>query len=89
MKRIFLPVAAVGALAIAGLTLVGAAPASAGYRVGVGEQNAQMFDSPSWRSLGLKRVRLLVPGITPSTSASARRSIGTCFVPVRRARTCW
>ncbi len=41
--------------------MVGAAPASAGYRVGVGEQNQQMFDSPSWQSLKLKRVRYLVP----------------------------
>ena len=43
------------------LALVGAAPASASYRVGVGEQNPQMFDSPSWQSLKLKRVRYLVP----------------------------
>ena len=41
--------------------MIGAAPASAAYRVGVGEQNAKMFDSPSWRSLGLRRVRYLVP----------------------------
>ena len=46
---------------MSGLALVGAAPASAGYRVGLGEQNAQMFDSPSWQSLKLKRVRYLVP----------------------------
>jgi putative glycosyl hydrolase len=43
------------------LTLVGAAPASAKYRVGVGEQKAAMFDSPAWQSLKLKRVRYLVP----------------------------
>jgi hypothetical protein len=43
------------------LTLVAAAPASAKYRVGVGEQNPQMFDSPTWQSLKLKRVRYLVP----------------------------
>ncbi len=43
------------------LTLVAAAPASAKYRVGVGEQKAAMFDSPSWQSLKLKRVRYLVP----------------------------
>ena len=61
MKRIVLSVAAFGALAVAGLALVGAAPASAAYRVGVGEQNRQMFDSPSWQSLKLKRVRYLVP----------------------------
>jgi len=43
------------------MTLVGAAPASAKYRVGLGEQNPQMFDSPAWQSLQLKRVRYLVP----------------------------
>ena len=61
MRRIVLSVAAVGALVVSGLSLVGAAPASAAYRVGVGEQNRQMFDSPSWQSLKLKRVRYLVP----------------------------
>ena len=61
MQRIVLSVAAVGALACAGMSMVGVAPASAGYRVGVGEQNQQMFDSPSWQSLKLKRVRYLVP----------------------------
>ena len=43
------------------LTLVCAAPASAKYRVGLGEQNPQMFSSPAWQSLKLKRVRYLVP----------------------------
>ena len=61
MTRFLLSVAAVGALVIAGLGLAGAVPASAVYRVGVGEQNAQMFDSSSWQSLKLKRVRYLVP----------------------------
>jgi len=61
MKRIMLSVAAVAALVAAGLSLVGAAPASAKYRAGVGEQNPQMFDSPAWRSLKLKQVRYLIP----------------------------
>src|SRR4051812_47655056 len=61
MKRIVLSAAAVGALACAGLSMLGAAPASAAYRVGIGEQNPRMFDSPSWQSLKLKRVRYLVP----------------------------
>ena len=61
MRRTILSVAAVAALAVAGLTLVGAAPASAKYRVGVGEQQAAMFDTPAWQSLKLKRVRYLVP----------------------------
>ena len=56
-----LSAAAVCALVLTGSTLVGTAPASAGYRVGVGEQNPQMFDSPSWQSLQLKQVRYLVP----------------------------
>src|SRR5215218_1504377 len=61
MKRIVLSIAAVSALVCAGLTLVGAAPASAKYRVGLGEQKAAMFESPAWQSLKLKRVRYLVP----------------------------
>jgi hypothetical protein len=61
MKRIVLSVAAVGVLVVVAVALVGAAPASASYRVGVGEQNLQMFDSPAWQSLKLKRVRYLVP----------------------------
>ena len=43
------------------MSLVVAAPASAKYRVGLGEQNPQMFDTASWQSLKLKRVRYLVP----------------------------
>ena len=43
------------------LSLVVAAPASAKYRVGLGEQDPAMFDTPSWQSLKLKRVRYLVP----------------------------
>ena len=43
------------------VVLAGAAPASASYRVGIGEQNRQMFDAPAWQSLKLKQVRYLVP----------------------------
>src|SRR3712207_9360313 len=43
------------------LSLVAATPASARYRVGIGEQDPAMFDSPAWQSLKLKRVRYLVP----------------------------
>jgi hypothetical protein len=43
------------------LSLVAAAPASAKYRVGIGEQDAKVFDDPAWAGLGLKRVRYLVP----------------------------
>jgi hypothetical protein len=49
------------ALIAALLSLVVAAPASAKYRVGLGEQNPAMFDAPTWQSLKLKRVRYLVP----------------------------
>src|SRR5215212_3016729 len=47
MKRIVLSVLAAGVLVVGGLTVVGAAPASAKYRVGVGEQKAAMFESPA------------------------------------------
>ncbi|MGH8734129.1 MAG: glycosyl hydrolase [Burkholderiales bacterium] len=43
------------------MSLVVAAPASAKYRVGLGEQKPEMFDNASWQSLKLKRVRYLVP----------------------------
>jgi hypothetical protein len=43
------------------MSLVVAAPASAKYRVGLGEQNPQMFSTDSWQSMKLKRVRYLVP----------------------------
>ena len=43
------------------MTLVAAAPASAKYRVGIGEQKPQCSTSPTWQSLKLKRVRFLVP----------------------------
>ena len=43
------------------MSLVVAAPASAAYKVGLGEQKPQMFSDPNWQSLKLKRVRYLVP----------------------------
>ncbi|NUT56457.1 MAG: hypothetical protein HOQ03_10815 [Thermoleophilia bacterium] len=43
------------------MSLVVAAPASAKYRVGLGEQNPAMFDNANWQSMKLKRVRYLVP----------------------------
>lgn len=49
------------ALIAALMSLVVAAPASASYKVGLGEQKPQMFDNASWQSLKLKRVRYLVP----------------------------
>jgi hypothetical protein len=41
--------------------LIAAGPADASYRVGVSEQSPEMFSTPAWRDLGLKRVRYLVP----------------------------
>src|SRR5215208_5218771 len=49
------------ALIAALVSLVAAAPASAAYRVGLGEQKPEMFQNSSWQSLKLKRVRYLVP----------------------------
>ncbi len=42
-------------------TLVVVPSAEAKYRVGVGDQNASMFDSARWQSLKLKRTRYIVP----------------------------
>jgi hypothetical protein len=42
-------------------SLVAADPAGASYRVGVSEQNPAMFGTPAWQSLGLERVRYIVP----------------------------
>lgn len=54
-RRLILPLALLVALACA-------APAgAASYRVGISEQHAEMFGQSSFRSLGLKRVRYLVP----------------------------
>ena len=41
--------------------VLGANPADARYRVGVGEQSPEMFDNAAWQRLELKRVRYLVP----------------------------
>ncbi len=43
------------------LCAVLAAPAQADYIVGMGDQKPQMFDSPAFQALGVKRVRFLVP----------------------------
>src|SRR5262245_13444625 len=42
-------------------TLVLVPSAEAKYRVGVGDQNAAMFDSARWQSLKIKRTRVIVP----------------------------
>jgi hypothetical protein len=43
------------------VSLLGAGAADASYRVGVSEQSTEMFATPAWQRLGLKRVRYLVP----------------------------
>ena len=53
-----LPLAPLAVL-LAALVVVPAAEAK--YRVGIGDQNAAMFDSARWQSLKLKRVRYIVP----------------------------
>jgi hypothetical protein len=52
-------------------TLVVVPAAEAKYRVGVGDQNAAMFDSARWQSLKLKRTRYLVPWDWNKSSAQA------------------
>lgn len=49
-----LVVAAIAALALC-------APASANYRVGLSEQNAEVFNQPAWQTLKLKRLRYIIP----------------------------
>jgi len=53
-SRLILPIAVLSALLLA-------APASANFRVGLSEQNPQMFLQPAWQALKLKRVRYIVP----------------------------
>ena len=38
-----------------------AAPAQANFKVGIGDQDARMFDNPNFQSLKIKRIRYLVP----------------------------
>src|SRR5918996_1118651 len=52
--RLLLPLALLTAVLVA-------QPAQAKYRVGLGEQDATMFDSKRWQDLKLKRVRYIVP----------------------------
>jgi Glycosyl hydrolase catalytic core len=53
------------------VALLAAGPAEARYRLGIGEQLPQMFAEPAWQSLGLKRVRYLVPWDWRRTGAQA------------------
>jgi hypothetical protein len=63
--------------------LLGAGPADASYRVGIAEQSAEMFSSPAWQDLRLKRVRYLVPWDWARTGQEAEL---VAFMAVARAR---
>src|SRR6476620_8451334 len=43
------------------LVLAVPATAQAKYSVGIGEQDAKVFDNASWKSAKLKRIRIMVP----------------------------
>jgi hypothetical protein len=80
-------------------TLVVVPSAEAKYRVGVGDQNAAMFDSARWQSLKLKRTRYLVPwdwnknaGQAAETTAymnRARTARQQVLVTFMAHRGCW
>jgi Glycosyl hydrolase catalytic core len=48
-------------LVLVAALLMAAAPAGASYRVGLSEQNPEMFSQPAWQVLRLRLVRYLVP----------------------------
>lgn len=87
-----LVVAAIAALAMC-------APASANYRVGLSEQDARVFSQPAWQSLGLKRVRYIVPwdfAKEPTQNAeingfldAARNANQDVLVMFTARRGCW
>jgi hypothetical protein len=71
--------------------------AEAKYRVGLGEQNVTMFDSPRWQGLKLKRVRYIVPwnwrgasrGEVEAYMNRAQRARQDVLVAFTAARGCW
>jgi hypothetical protein len=82
---------------LASLLVVPAAEAK--YRVGVGDQNPAMFDSPRWQSLQLKRTRYLVPwdwskhdyqrAEVSAFMARARAAKQQVLVTFTASRGCW
>ena len=66
-------------------TLVLVPSAEAKYRVGVGDQNAAMFDSARWQSLKLKRTRYIVPWNWNKDAGRDRRGHGLHEPRPRRA----
>jgi hypothetical protein len=63
--------------------LVAAGSAEARYRLGVGEQKAEMFASPAWQSLRLRQVRYLVPW---DWHRSGRQAEVAAFMTAARAQ---
>jgi len=73
------------ALVLAG-TLLATSPASAAkspIRVGIGDQSPEMFSSPAFRDLNIKRTRYFVP--SDVMQDSAERAKATAFVNAARA----
>jgi len=81
------------------LAAVVAAPAQASYRVGVSEQHASMFGDARWQSIGLQRVRYIVPwdwdkeafqiGEIDAYMNAARANGQEVLVSFNASRGCW
>ena len=79
--------------------MCGVAQGASSYRVGIGDQDAAMFDQPRFADLGLKRVRYLVPwdytrdrgqrGEVDLWLAKARERGMEPFVTFTASRGCW
>jgi hypothetical protein len=63
--------------------LAGVGPADARYRVGIAEQSVEMFSSPAWQDLRLRRVRYLVPW---DWARAGQRAEVVAFMTAARAR---
>jgi hypothetical protein len=81
------------------LALALPAAAEARYSVGIGEQDAAMFDSPAWKSAKLKRARVMVPwdwakhpaqiAETDGWMSRARANKQDVLVAFTARRGCW
>ena len=88
--RLMLPITLLAVLLVA-------PAAEAKYRVGLGEQNVTMFDSPRWQGLKLKRVRYIVPwdwrrqaqGEVEAYMNRARTARQDVLVTFTASRGCW
>jgi hypothetical protein len=88
--RLMLPITLLAVLLVA-------PAAEAKYRVGLGEQNVTMFDSPRWQGLKLKRVRYIVPwnwrgtarGEVEAFMNRARAARQDVLVTFTARRGCW